>query len=97
MKQFRALSSLSAVISACVARHTSNGQSQPQQSIPVSSGPPNIPPPYVNQAPKPKLFSRRTIAALKTLRPEGRWNPNQKQKRKDRRRAFAAGNSRAFK
>lgn len=80
-----------------VARHTSGGQSQPQGSIAI--GPPNIPPPYVNQAPKPRLFTRRkaVVDALQSLRVSGRWNPNQKQKRKDRRRAFAAGNSRAFK
>jgi hypothetical protein len=97
MKKFRALSSLSTALSAMLARHTSGGQSQPQRSIAV--GPPNIPPPYVNQPPKPRLFARLKAKdqALQSLRVSGRWNPNQKQKRKDRRRAFAAGNSRAFK
>jgi len=104
--------SLGTALNSMVARMTGGGgQSQPQGSIPVmgsktsghgssySNGPPNIPPPYVNQAPKPKLFTKRRAKdqTIKSLRSSGRWGTGQRIKRKDRRRASAAGDRHAFK
>ena len=94
MRKFNLVKSLSSAITAMLARHTSGGQDQTKLVFNVDAGRPG-PPPYVNRPPS-RLFSRRAITAMKTLRPEGRWDPNQKQKRKDRRRAFAAGHKNAF-
>lgn len=40
-------------------------------------------------------MNRRPVP-IAPIRPVKKWNPNQRQVRKDRRRAFAAGNRKAF-
>jgi len=98
MRKFNIRTSLGAALNSMVARMTGGGQSQPQASIPIAPGPPNIPPPYVNLAPKPKLFTKRRAKeqTIQSLRSRGQWDPNQKQTRKNRRRASAAGDRHAF-